>query len=249
MEIEIDKRVFFFVLGGLVIVLILVSLVYFRLFRGSSLDQPIQDAALDNFQLQLQKDPSTKTDADRIKDLEEAMKALIKQVAALKSKSSESSSADLNSLQSQITDLQNQINLLKTGQIPSDTATTQTSTTSKSAIYIPLGSGGTYNYRDWETLPAYEISLDPVDYPGYTSMQLEVIFRLTQVGDAGARLYNYTDSASVASSDVYTTSDSYSLHTSGKFNLATSRKTYRLQVKSNQTYDLMIQNVRIKVNF
>lgn len=248
MEIEIEKKVLFLGLGGFIILAVIGGLIYFRFFRQTSLNQPIADAALDSFQLSL--NDQERTDARRIKDLEEAMSALIKQVASLKSKGSESSSADLNNLQAQITDLQNQINLLKTGQTPlASTTTTTTVAASKSAVYIPLGSGGTYNYKDWEALPAYEITLDTVDYPGYTSMQLEVIFRLTQVAEAGARLYNYTDSAAISGSDVYTKSDTFSLHTSSKFTLATGRKTYRLQVKSPDTYDVIIQNVRIKVNF
>lgn len=244
MEIEIDKKVLFLSLGGLMVLIIIGGLIYLRFFRPTSLNQPIQDATLDNFQVSLNSEQS-RTDSQRLKDLEDAMSALIKQVASLKAKTTPDYTA-------QITDLQNQINLLKVSQATTATTTNTTSSapvTAKSAVYIPLGSGGPYNYRDWEALSAYEISLDPVDYPGYTNMQLEVIFRLTQVGQAGVRLYNYTDGSVISGSDVYTSSDTFNLNTSTKFTLASGRKTYRLQVKSNETYDTIIQTARIKVNF
>ena len=127
-------------------------------------------------------------------------------------------------------------------------SSTQTSS-SKSTVYIPLGSGGYWGNTDWYSLAEYEISLDPNNYPGYSGMQLEVIFRLAEASGTGyVRLFNITDNSAI-SSELFTTSTTFGLQTSSSFKLSSGTKVYKLQIKSSGGKDLYIQSARIKVSF
>lgn len=154
--------------------------------------------------------------------------------------------ARVKSLESAVTSLQTQLN-----QQNQTTQTTTTQTASKkSPVYIPLGSGGQWNDQNWFALTSYEASIDPAEYEGYLSMQLEVNMRLVQAaGKAYARLYNVTDGSEIASSEVSTESDKSVLLTSTSFKLPAGRKTYRLQVKSTYGFNIELQTARIKVSF
>ncbi len=123
-------------------------------------------------------------------------------------------------------------------------------TTSKYPLYIPLGSGGgPWGNADWYKLDEYMVTLNSEDYAGYSSMQLEVNFRLAEpTGKGSVRLYNVTDQAAV-SSQVDNSTATFSTQTSGTFKLASGQKTYTLQMKSTEARSLFIQSARIKVNF
>lgn len=164
--------------------------------------------------------------------------------------SSASSSQDVTNLNSRLQTAEGAVTELKARISALEKATpVPLSTTTKSTVYIPLGSGGSWGDQDWNSLAEYEVSLNPDNYPGYSNMNLEVIFRLSEaVGTASVRLYNTTDSQAT-SSQVDSTSTSFSLQTSSTFRLASGTKTYRLQVKSSQSKSLFIQSARIKVNF
>lgn len=179
----------------------------------------------------------------RVKVLEEALIEMVKRVNGLSGKDSGDSSINsrLNSIEASITDLKVQISSL--GQTPTS------ATSSKPTMYIPLGAGGSWGDKDWYSTAEYEISLDPGNYPGYKGMVLEVTFRLVEAAGTGSvRLFNTSDNTSV-SSQVDTTSTSFSLKTSPAFTLPSGSKTYKLQVKSSQGATLFIQSARIKVNF
>lgn len=188
---------------------------------------------------------------DRVKVLEEAVTKMVGQINNFKTTSKTESNSSLekkvSSLEGSILDLKARVSALeKATPVPSTT----TSSSSKSVVYIPLGSGGgPWSNTDWYTLNEYEISLDPANYPGYTGMVLEVSFRLVEsAGTGSVRLYNTSDS-SVTSSQLDTTSTTYGLKTSSSFTLPSGSKTYKLQVKSSSNKDLFIQSARIKVNF
>ena len=88
------------------------------------------------------------------------------------------------------------------------------------------------------------------DYSGYTSMQFEANIQIFQIGTAYARVSNKTDGTSILSSEISTTSTSYTSVSSAKFNLPGGKKDYQLQLKSQITgYAASVQNARIKVNF
>lgn len=192
--------------------------------------------------------PDISTD-ERVRILEQVITKLVAQVNSLKQPSkteSSTSSADskITALETAVADLKAKVAALeKASPAP-------VTTTSKSVVYIPLGSGGgPWTNIDWYTTPEYEITLDPANYPGYTGMVLEVNFRLTEAAGTGSvRLYNSSDS-SVTSSQVDTTSTTFNLQSSSSFKLASGSKTYKLQLKSTSEKQLFIQSARIKVSF
>lgn len=117
-------------------------------------------------------------------------------------------------------------------------------------LFIPIGSSadqiGSTDWVDWNGLT---FSLDPANYPGYTSMQLEANLRLNAGGIAYARIYNSNDSLPISSSDVTTTSTVYSLVNSGQFSLPTGKKVYKIQGKSSSGDTIFIQNIRLRVSY
>lgn len=180
---------------------------------------------------------------DRVKSLEDSVNKLIVQLNLLKTspQPTSSSTSALDDVQSATTELKARVSALE--------KTPAVVTSSKSTVYIPLGAGGSWGAQDWYTLSEYEVSLDPSSFPGYTSMNLEVNFRLTEAaGTASIRLYNVTDNSAM-SGQVDTTSTNYSLQTTSSFNLPAGKKTYRLQVKSSQSTNMYVQFARIRVNF
>ncbi len=182
---------------------------------------------------------------DRVKSLEDSVAKLINQVNSFKSSGSSTTSSDtrLFSAEGGITELKARVSSLeKTSPAPATAG-------SKAPLYIPLGAAsGPWGSQDWNTINDYEALINSDSYSGYSNMQLEVIFRLTEAAGTGSvRLFNATDNSSY--SQVDTTSTSFGLKTSGNFNLPSGTKTYKLQVKSTQGKDLFIQSVRIKISF
>lgn len=186
---------------------------------------------------------------DRMKNLEDTILKLVPQVNNLKSSTNpttqNTSSLDnkMKGLETAVTELKARVSVLEKG------STTTTQSQLKSAtVYIPLGSGGGGGDKDWVSNSSYGATIDPSEYPGYSTMQLEVNFRLTQKsGTAYARLYNVTDQT--AKEQVSTTSDGFSWQTSYGFTLPAGKKTYTLQMKSTEGVEVQLQSARIKVNF
>lgn len=184
---------------------------------------------------------------DRVKSLEDLATKLVNQVNDLKSKSSQPSSSTSSSsdLEGQVTELKARVSALEKA-----TPAPAVATSSQASVYIPLGSGGgPWANTDWYSMPEYEVSLDPANYPGYKGMVLEVTFRLGEAAGTGSvRLYNATDGSAI-SGQLDTTSSTFTLKTAPSFTLPIGTKTYKLQVKSTANKDLFIQSARIKVNF
>lgn len=152
----------------------------------------------------------------------------------------------LKALETAVNDIRQRLGQSQSASTP---VPAQTST-KKTPVYIPLGTGGTTTDQGGEVLSLFEASINPDDYSGYSGMQLEVNLRMTQVaGTAYARLYNFTDSQSIAASEVSTTSDKSTWVTSSNFKLTGGQKTYRLWAKSSQGFKTEIQSARLKVNF
>lgn len=155
--------------------------------------------------------------------------------------------AKIKVLETSIADLRQQIRVLQ-AQTGSTTLTT-TTTTSKAPIYIPIGSGGYTNAPTWTDASGVEISIDPADYPGYTSATFEDSLRISDPNQtASARLYNATDKSSLTSTEISTTSQSFVIVSSNTFNLTSGRKTYRLQLKSSG-HEAYSQFARIKISY
>ncbi|MDO8573868.1 MAG: hypothetical protein Q7R77_03910 [Candidatus Daviesbacteria bacterium] len=180
----------------------------------------------------------------RITGLEDAISKLIPQVNTLKtSNSSTSQDTKISSLESAVTDLKARIAILE-----KSTTSSQNSSAKSSTVYIPLGSGGASGDKNWISHDNYGATIDPAEYPGYSTMQLEVNFRMVQKsGTAYARFYNVTDSS--AKEQVSTTSDAFSWQTSFGFTLSSGKKTYTLQTKSTEGTEIQLQSARIKVSF
>lgn len=228
----------------LIIIILLILGFAFILLRPRPLTQPtslLQDLPI----------TSNLSVEDRIKTLETSVTALLKQARSnpnsVKTPNSTNESR-LATLEASVSNLQNRINSLEKNSqaLPSQTPANQTST-SKSPLYIPLGSGSSSS-SDWTSINTTTVTINPSDYPGYTSMQLETSLNIFQTGTAYARLYNKDDGTSP--SEVSTTSTSDTLVTSPKFTLPASKKNYLLQVKSQISgYNATASNARIKVNF
>lgn len=185
---------------------------------------------------------------DRVKSLEDTVTKLVPQVNSLKSSSPQTGST--SSLDSRFATLESAVTELKARVSALEKATlAPAAASSKVTIYIPLGSGGTVASVDWTLLNAFQINLDPAQYPGYSSMQLEVNMRLNQPGGTlYARLYNST-SGTATSSELSSTSTTSSVFTSSNFTLPTGSKTYILQAKTSDGTQGFLDTARIKVSF
>ncbi|MBI2022768.1 hypothetical protein HYS97_02885 [Candidatus Daviesbacteria bacterium] len=158
----------------------------------------------------------------------------------------------VNLLETKLSVLQKRIEALeaRTPSTTTQTTTTTSSSTAKPPLYIPLGSGGSFTDRVYANFGGYIVNIDPGNYSGYTSMQLEVSMRLNQPGEkVKARLFNSTEALAISTSEVSTTSASYILLTSGNFTLPSGSKTYQLQVMSTDGVETFVQTARIKVNY
>lgn len=182
---------------------------------------------------------------DRVQSLENAVGKLgltSPKPSSTPSGNSASLDSRLGTVEAAVSALQARVSVLEKG-----TTTTQSSGKPATA-YIPLGTGGGGGDKSWMSMSNYGATVDPAEYPGYTNMQLEVNFRLTQKsGTAYARLYNVTDATDKG--EISTTSDSFSWQTSAGFTLPAGKKTYTLQMKSTEGADVQFQSARIKVNF
>lgn len=229
------------------VVLILGGLGYWRYVASNkpALTTPVQDVV----PIEVPKTLPAATIEDRVKALEDLVTKLVSQVNTLKSQNTQSNSSGsskVDSLDAQITELKVRIAALEKAS-PVSAATTSSN---KFPIYIPLGSNtGPWNNTDWNTLSEYEALINPDNYPGYSSMQLEANFRLVDpVGTGSVKLYNVTDSTAI-SSQIDTTSTSFGLKSSSTFTLSSGAKTYKLQVKSTGGKDLYVQSARLRVSF
>lgn len=187
--------------------------------------------------------PATSID-EQVKGLKSEIDALTKQINSLKQDTATDSR--LKSLEASLSDLTVKVAALEKGE----SSTTTASSPAKYPLYIPLGSGGDINSRDWTTLNSFEVVIDPLDYPGYKSVNLEVNMRLNEpkATTAYARLINTTDNK-VVSGEASTSSTFFGIVSSGGFNLTTGKKTYKLQAKTADTGQMFVQDARLKVNF
>lgn len=192
----------------------------------------------------------------RLDQLEKAVAKMISQTPLISPTSSSNNiktvanpnlDARLNNIESSLASLQVSVNSLKG---TSGIATTDSSGTKKSPVYIPLGWQGSASSTDWTSVNAQSFIFDPADYPGFTNATFEANLQIYQGnGTAYARLYNSTDSSGVYGSDLSTTSQDYKWVSSSDFALSSAKKTYILQLRSNTGYASMIQNARLKISF
>ncbi len=180
---------------------------------------------------------------DRVKSLEDLVSKLVTQVNALKPQSSSSTDPKTAVLEASLTELTVRVAVL-------EKAGSTTTLTGKYPLYIPMGgAGGPWDNNDWVTQDDFVASVNPDNYPGYKNMQLEAVGRLIEsAGTGSVRLYNSTDS-SVITSQTDVISSTSTLKTSPTFTLPAGSKTYKIQTKVSGGKHLLVQSVRIKVNF
>lgn len=187
-------------------------------------------------------DSGSSVDESRIKKLEDAVNGLIKQP----------SNPNLTNIEARLKTLESAVSTLqsRTGQQAQTAQPTPTQAATKQPpLYVPLSWLGTSTATDWTTISGQSMSLDPADYPGYTSMQFEISLKvLSGNGKAYARLLTSEDGTAILSSEVSTSAYDYTWLTSSGFTLP-GKKTYKLQLKSLTGYEAAVQNARLKVNF
>lgn len=224
------------------------GLLYLRFFQGQS-SAPIP--VLNQISAGSSAAPTSSPLEGRVQALEEAVILLAQKVGSTaasdvidKASSGNSYEERIKTLEATVNDLQGQITQLK----QSSSQTTQTTSTNKAPLYIPLGWSGTTTSTNWTVISSQSMTIDPGDYPGYTSMQFEVSLRAYQGnGKAFARLSN-DDGTSIIASEVSITSGDYTWVSSSSSTLP-GKKTYKLELKSLTGYEAGAQNARIKVNF
>lgn len=163
--------------------------------------------------------------------------------------------ARVNTLEAAVSVLQRRVDFLEKNSrvtvLPNNTTTTTSTTVTKSApVYIPLGSEGSVTSQTYINLDTFAVSIDPTDYPGQTSVSLELSMAVPAIVATGyARLYDATDGKDISGSEVSSTSGSYALLSSNGFSLSSGKKTYYLQARSSNGDIINIQNARLKVSF
>lgn len=198
---------------------------------------------------------TSKPEDNRIKELEQSVLELADKVNGSDSGTASQSLPDpsntqarLNALEVSIADLQAKIKKLESG---SQSQLGIQTTAKKSPAYIlSLGSGDSTTKTDWTTANNIDITIDPAEFPGYTSMQLEAYLKVKDGnGKAYARLHDSATGLSELSSEVSTSSENFTWAQSPTFTINGSKKTYKFQIKSLTGYEAFIQAARVKVNF
>lgn len=188
-----------------------------------------------------------KSDADRLRTLEEVVTALAQKVNVTPSASQNTSLEDrVKTLEKEVDDLQLQVGDVQ----PTATQQAAAPTVAKSPVYIPLGWTGSSSVMDWTVITTQSFTFDPADYSGYSGVTFEASIRPYQGnGKAFARLYNSNDGTAILNSEVSSATENYTWVSSSSFKFSSAKKTYQLQLKSLTGYAAEIQNARLKISF
>lgn len=223
-------------------------------YLRSRMSEPVK-SPVDYQPVTVQKVPDNASPEEKIKILEQSIQFLATEIGKTNANLSANTNAESPALmETRLKNLETSVNSLKADvaslKSPTSPTSQTSSSTKKSPIYIPLGSGGTTTDKNYYGMGGYQVSIDPADYPGFSSMQLEAVLNLNEaVGTINARLYNSTNSSVVSNSDVSTSATTPTLVTSYGSTLPSGKKTYVLQVQSTQGYQANVQSARIRVNF
>lgn len=158
-------------------------------------------------------------------------------------------------LEKEVDDLNTRLTKLENNPQPSTapaaSTTTSTPTSSTSGVGVQyiyaLGYGGSSNQTDWSNLSSLAISFDPAQFPGYKSLQLEV---LMHVRDGNGKAFARLNAAGTPVTSSETTSTNYQDEwvSSGTFTWS-SKANFTFQLKSLTGYDTYLSNARLKINF
>lgn len=204
---------------------------------------PIPESAIQSSSLPLLEEKNT-SEQDLLKRVNELSKAQSK-IAELENK--------IKSLENNQTDFNQRIRVLENKQSPAPSATTATTASSpaKAPVFIPVNSGGSVNSSDWTSLTSGTVTLNPTDYPGYTSMNLVISLNVYQGnGRAYSRLVDTSSGNAIVSSETSTTSENATQVISNSFTLPQGQSTYTIQLKTLTVgYPSIAGWSFIKVNF
>lgn len=132
-----------------------------------------------------------------------------------------------------------------TPQQPRYSASAQT--TSQHEWYIPLGTGSTTD-SNWRDLPATETQVDPLLYgTGISTTFIVSLRNPTKNGQTEVQLYNVTDSHPVWGSRLVMNGPQTQTLTSGPITLDPGAKTYRIQLKSSISYEVFVDNAKLRI--
>jgi hypothetical protein len=192
------------------------------------------------------------SESDRIKILEDAVVILAKKINGGDGAADSNATlvSRVSSLEDRVTAMQRQISQLQTGSGTTTTTQTSTSTVKQPPVYIPLGWVSSSQVMDWATILSQSVTIDSADYPGMTNVQFEArIGNYQGNGTAYARIINTTDGNAILSSQVSAGGSDYTWVTSASFPLASGKKVYAVQLKTNTGYAAQISDAHIKINF
>jgi hypothetical protein len=162
--------------------------------------------------------------------------------------------AKVTILESKVGILQKRIEQLE-GELGKSSTTTQTTTTQTSTkppgYVFALGSEVSSTTLDWTRAGSLLVDINPADYPGVKSFQLEVEIQQYQGNGTGyARLVNSSDGLSILDSEISTGTQTFTWIGSPKtFSLPSGKKTYVLELKTNTGYQVSVRSFRVKVNY
>src|SRR3989344_2875935 len=169
-------------LAGVVIITILGCLFYWRFISASSKTTSVNDStqqpdsSLVSEPQEVPAEPPITADVNTLSDLQSQIDSLKKQVDSIKQ--ADNYDTKIKILETSIADIRAQIAKLSSSS-GVNSSSTATSATDKYPLYIPLGSaGGPWSKSEWYTLPEYQVVINPSDYSGYTSVELEIILRV-----------------------------------------------------------------------
>lgn len=233
----------------LFVVLLALGVIGWRLLSGSSPAPSLTISSTPSSRQPLSTPSSTLE--DRVKELELSVTDLLKKVNSQTGTISQTGTGNidiqLKNLQASVDDLKSRVGKLESGS--SSTTSQASSSTKKPPLYIPLASSLTVSSSSYSEAGGSSFSIDPGDYPGYSSVQLEGNLKVASGNDkAFARVKN-PDGTSILSSEVSTSSQTSVWVSSSGFSLGSGNKTYKIEMKTLTGFGATLENARIKVNF
>ncbi|MBI3397095.1 hypothetical protein HY045_01315, partial [Candidatus Woesebacteria bacterium] len=121
---------------------------------------------------------------------------------------------------------------------------------SKQTSYIPFAGPITSTSTDWVDATGTDITIDVVnDYGKNAAVSWQTSLKVADGnGQAYARLFDVTHGIAVSGSEISTTNNSdYQTVSSGNFTLWSGRNTYRVQIKSLNSFVVTFGSGRMKI--
>ncbi len=118
--------------------------------------------------------------------------------------------------------------------------------------FISLGTGGSTTNTEWEDVAGTDVSFDLAnDYAKSASVSFSASLKVADSnGQALVRLFDVTHGTAVDGSEISTTDNSdYKTATSGNLNLWSGKNTYRVQIKSLNSFIVSYTGGKIRISY